>query len=707
MKGNRIKALGVSLLGALALFLASCGQQPPPSNGGGGSGPATGTLEVTVLNANNNNPIQGATVTVTPPGGPIGTTNAQGKVSTQLTPGTYTVGASASGFTAAQQVVTVTSGQTASVTLRLQPQAAPPGPGVCVPGGDTSFAFTMAPAQGDGNVIKSIQRTNGSGEDCFVRGSVTFKVSASGAFIQIALGTTDNFQAGQVRAAGNDQVTFTLDSSTVNQGQALFVIARVDRGGTIRDQFYRIVPDNLAPELPTVRPVNKLTPDTPANRWINKTVTLTLQNPDLKDNPNAPGLLASGVKKITFKAKNISTGRVTIIGQATAYPYQVQWDTTAVPDGRYLVYAVAEDALGNVNADPNSAVSGFVVGVDNTPPQIDLRVRDRGTLDVTGDIDIFPAEDGFVSGVARVTYCAQDSGVGFASSPSGQGVGLNWGAGSQSLSPVSCTTPAFVDIDLNNVDDGPVTFVLRAKDALGNESQKSVTVTVDNNAPTLDRFLVNGQATAPSIRVPAGSQATYEVAATDPTSGVRFVRFYYAATGGATPLADGGLFQIAQVPAPTYRVVFPVFDPENLRSRSPESNLYVIAMAVDRAGNARAAYTTLKVVHTADKDNGINAAGAQINRQPVPGGVEYTVTSTAANPDDFSGVLLDGSYLYVAYYAEGSFDGAALPQDLPTGVTTTVRSLVEVKNTYPYWLFATPGLNALLFNEYGHWGDLR
>lgn len=35
MKRNGIKALGVPLLGALALFLASCGQQPPPSNGGG------------------------------------------------------------------------------------------------------------------------------------------------------------------------------------------------------------------------------------------------------------------------------------------------------------------------------------------------------------------------------------------------------------------------------------------------------------------------------------------------------------------------------------------------------------------------------------------------------------------------------------------------------------------------------------------------
>ncbi len=73
MKGNRIKAFGVSLLGALALFLASCGQQPPPS-------PQQGSLEVTVLDASNNNPIPGAVVGVSGPQTTSGVTDNQGKV---------------------------------------------------------------------------------------------------------------------------------------------------------------------------------------------------------------------------------------------------------------------------------------------------------------------------------------------------------------------------------------------------------------------------------------------------------------------------------------------------------------------------------------------------------------------------------------------------------------------------------------------------
>lgn len=637
MKRNGIKALGVPLLGALVLFLASCGQQPPPSNGGGGGG--------------------GSTTPPTPP--------------------------------------------------------TPPGPGVCVPKGDTSFSFTM---KGEGGVIKSIQRTNGSGEDCFVRGNITFEVKAPGASIQIALGTTNNFQAGQVRASGQDTARLTLDTSTVTQGEPLFVIARVDRDGAIRDQYYRVVPDNLPPELPTVRPVNKLNPDEPKNRWINKAVTLDLQNPDLRDNPNAPELLASGLKRVVFKAKKIDDtgkliGKPITIGEATHYPFRVNWDTRTVQDGRYLVYAVAEDAMGNVNRDPDAPVSGFVVGVDNTAPTIDLAVKDKGPggVTVTGDrkIDIFSAQPGFVSGVAQVTYCAEDGGVGIPGED--LKADLNWGAGNQSLSPAPCGTKGTVDIDVNKVDDGEVTFTLRAKDALGNEASTSVKVTVDNNAPTLDRLLVNGQATSPSITVRAGDQATFEALASDATTQVREVRFYYAATGGTAPLADGGLLQIARVSSPNYRVVFPVLDPKNLKKDSTPSDLYVIAIAVDQAGNAVAEYTTLKVKHTANIDGGINAAGATLIRRGVPGGVEHEVHSTNLNRDDFSNVLKDGKRLYVAYYLEDKFDGLTLPKAgrLPEGVNATVRRVVEVKDTYPYWLFHSSQLNALLFNEYGHWGDRR
>ncbi|WP_038058618.1 carboxypeptidase regulatory-like domain-containing protein [Thermus amyloliquefaciens] len=117
MKGNRLKAFGFSLLGALALFLASCGQQPPPS-------PQTGNLSVTVLDASNNNPIPGAVVGVSGPQTTSGLTDSQGKVTfSNLPVGSYTVVASSSGYQQASSTANVQANQTAQVTLRLTPSS--------------------------------------------------------------------------------------------------------------------------------------------------------------------------------------------------------------------------------------------------------------------------------------------------------------------------------------------------------------------------------------------------------------------------------------------------------------------------------------------------------------------------------------------------------------------------------------------------------
>lgn len=156
---------------------------------------------------------------------------------------------------------------------------------------------------------------------------------------------------------------------------------------------------------------------------------------------------------------------------------------------------------------------------------------------------------------------------------------------------------------------------------------------------------------------------------------------------------------------------FPVFDPQNLKSGQPASDLWVIAIAVDRAGNAKAFYQTLQVVHTANAANGVDATQATLVRTLLPDGlVEHEVRSNASDPNDFSPVLRDGSYLKVVFYLEGTFDGAQLPAGMPAGVTTTVRTLVAETSTPPYRYLYPVNLNALPFNEYGHWGhwgDLR
>ncbi len=109
MKGVRLKALGVALLGALALIFAGCGQQ-----GGGSTQAPKGSLTVNVAPAD-------AQVQVTGPGG-YSQSFTGGKTLTDLNPGSYTVQATKTGYFPAQATHQVEAGKTTTVVLNLLPQ---------------------------------------------------------------------------------------------------------------------------------------------------------------------------------------------------------------------------------------------------------------------------------------------------------------------------------------------------------------------------------------------------------------------------------------------------------------------------------------------------------------------------------------------------------------------------------------------------------
>lgn len=111
MKGVRLKAFGVALLGAFALLFAGCGQQG--SGGGSAQAPTKGSLTVNVTPAD-------AQVQVT---GPNSYSNSftGGKTLTDLEPGSYTVQASKTGYFTAQATHQVEAGKTTTVVLNLLP----------------------------------------------------------------------------------------------------------------------------------------------------------------------------------------------------------------------------------------------------------------------------------------------------------------------------------------------------------------------------------------------------------------------------------------------------------------------------------------------------------------------------------------------------------------------------------------------------------
>jgi len=103
----------------LLMLLPSCKSTSSPDTDGVTT---TGTISGTVTDASTGNPISGASVS-TNPTTLLVTTDAQGRFSiSNVTPGSYTVSASASGYIAGSASVTVTGGQTATANLALQPE---------------------------------------------------------------------------------------------------------------------------------------------------------------------------------------------------------------------------------------------------------------------------------------------------------------------------------------------------------------------------------------------------------------------------------------------------------------------------------------------------------------------------------------------------------------------------------------------------------
>jgi len=116
----KLKTLFVIL--ALLLFFSTCKSPTSPDTGGTSQDttPTTGTISGTVTEAGTSSAISGASVSTTP-ATTTATTNAQGAYTiSNVSPGSYTVTASASGYIDKDTSITVTAGQTATASLTLQ-----------------------------------------------------------------------------------------------------------------------------------------------------------------------------------------------------------------------------------------------------------------------------------------------------------------------------------------------------------------------------------------------------------------------------------------------------------------------------------------------------------------------------------------------------------------------------------------------------------
>jgi len=644
--------------------------------------------------------------------------------------------------------------------------------------------ITLAPVDNNSNLVVLQQNIGGIVQNVpYVRGRVQVGVQVNGfgntpTRVEIFVGRTEGDTSTRLYDGSPANASVEVDSAPLAQGQVAFFVARVyfqnevAPGQNNLTQSQIFIPDNLPPQLPDIVEVSKLSPAQTAARgnWVNGTFQLSLENlTSLVDNPQGPGLLPSGVRTIRYFADrtpfDATFHRDILLGEASVSPYRISVDSTAtLPDGTYRIFAVAVDQLGNESTGPLSA---FILNVDNTPPGLTLTVVDRGTGDVgagcagNGNVDVFPASPGVISGCARVAATARDGGVGFDPAPGGQAGSLNWGIGSANL-PAAGGPPFFRtgnytnnNLDLNAVN-GPLTFTLQSADLLGNQATLTQTVTVDNNRPQAPNFT---SPSANTLLFDAWSQITLGAQATDAQTAVREIRFYLATNaapgvgitapvwsyaGGALP----GLLQVGTFQGASGAVNVRLPDPTNEAAGAANRSLELIALAVDQGGNVRAASRSVSIRHTAGQNNGVNVLADNVgnNNQRFeltflapPSGIP-TPAARVADPalgpaaglvgqsqyilsfvdNDAINAIQDGSLSQLAFYnlrpasdplvrlfrAPGG-NGAAIGFPAYTdNAATNIWELIQSVESAPFrvnWtLEPSLGVQALIFNTFGH-----
>lgn len=639
--------------------------------------------------------------------------------------------------------------------------------------------ITLAPVDNNSNLVVLQQNIGGRVLDVpYVRGRVRVGVQVNGfgntpTRVEIFVGRTEGDTSTRLYDGSPANASVEVDSAPLAQGEVAFFVARVyfqnevvpGQNNLTQSQIF--IPDNLPPQLPDIVEVSKLSPAHTAARgnWVNGTFQLSLENlTSLVDNPQGPGLLPSGVRTIRYFADrtpfDATFHRDILLGEASVSPYRISVDSTAtLPDGTYRIFAVAVDQLGNESTGPLSA---FILNVDNTPPRLTLTVVDRRTGDVgtacagNGNVDVFPASPGFVSGCARFVVSSDD----------GTGVGFDATAGDVHWGLTGSTYPAVpgpngwnargtqVGVADLNAANGVVNFRNQSVDLLGNQAILTRDVTVDNNRPQAPNFT---SPSANNLLFDAWSQITLGAQATDAQTAVREIRFYLATNapssatapvwsyaGGALP----GLLQVGTFQGASGAVNVRLPDPTNEAAGAPNRSLELIALAVDQGGNVRAASRSVLIRHTAGQNNGVNVAADNngSNNQSFeltflapPSGIP-TPAAQVADPalgpeaglvgqsqyilsfvdNDAIGAIQDGNLSQLAFYnlrpasdplvrlfRAAAGNGAAIGfPGYTDNAATNIWELIQSVESAPFrvnWtLEPSFGVQALIFNTFGH-----
>jgi hypothetical protein len=213
------------------------------------------------------------------------------------------------------------------------------------------------------------------------------------------------------------------------------------------------------------------------------------------DAPTRGSYLSGSVSvKVYVYDDNFSGARLTVNGTvlvswSEAGFHTYLWNTTASSDGVYVLMLEAYDQAGNVGE------AECQVTVDNTAPTVEIER---------------PLNGGYVRGTVLVEVSADDSNFDEMKLTVGGSVRV-WKEGGSEIYVWETT----------GYGDGLYVIGLSARDKAGNEVETSVSVTVDNTAPSLSNLVWSPS--EPS----AGEQVNVSVQVVEEGSGIRNVTLWY------------------------------------------------------------------------------------------------------------------------------------------------------------------------------------
>jgi len=326
-----------------------------------------------------------------------------------------------------------------------------------------------------------------------ISGGCNYAISPPNATFTSAGGTSNltvTASAGCSWAAlsSTNWITITSGANGTGNGTVGFSVA-ANTNTTARSSTLLVAEHNVtvtqAAATDTTPPTVSLT--TPANGSIvSNTVTLTASASD-----------NIGVTKVEFYRDGTN-----LVGMATATPYNVSYDTTAITNGSRNFSAKAYDAVTNSTMSASISVTvNNPPPPDTTPPSVSLTA---------------PASGSIVSNIITLTASASDN-VGVTK--------VEFYRDGTTLVGTDTTSPYNVSYDTTTITNGSHDFSAKAYDAVTNSTMSaSISVNV-NNPPPVDTTPPSVSLTAPASGNIVSNTITLTASASD-NVGVTKVEFY-------------------------------------------------------------------------------------------------------------------------------------------------------------------------------------